>query len=157
MGCMSRITNKAARTLARVSPVYDLARRRVSCSGDDFLPTTREAREILGNASPRPAHCSLPLARDWPDAPEVEATVVVPCFNASKYVVECIGSVLGQKTSRSFEVIAVNDGSTDSTGALLDGVASRNGRLRVIHQANRGFSGARNKGISLARGYHTFR
>lgn len=151
MGQINRIANKMVRILAGVSPIYGFARR-FSSSGCDCLPSAREAREILDVASSRPARCVLPLTRDWPDVHEVEDTVVVPCFNASKHVVERIESVLGQRTSRSFEVIAIEDGSTDDTGNLLDGIAARDGRLRVAHQANRGFSGARNKGISLARG-----
>lgn len=99
-----------------------------------------------------PLIASSPQRGGWPSVPEVEVSIIVPCYNASKYITGCIESILTQKGDHAFEVIAVDDGSTDDTGALLDSVAAQDERLRVVHQANRGFSGARNIGISLARG-----
>lgn len=90
--------------------------------------------------------------RLWPDVPEVYMSVVIPCYNVEKYVGECIASVASQGTSRLYEIIAIDDGSTDETGAILDSISERVTNLRVIHQANQGFSGARNTGISNARG-----
>ena len=151
MNVTQKICYKARRVLLGSRPIYEIAKARTVSGKLVELPNASEAFEILEAASPRPARCMLPEKRDWPVVPEIEGSVIVPCYNASKYVVECIESVLGQKTSRSFEVIAIDDGSTDETGALLDSLA-KDARVRVIHQGNRGFSGSRNTGISLARG-----
>lgn len=76
-------------------------------------------------------------------------SVVVPAFNAEATVMACVESVLRQTVS-DLELIAVDDGSTDATGALLDSMTDA--RARVVHQSNRGLSAARNTGISEARG-----
>lgn len=143
---------KVAKILARMRPIYCMARACAISHKRDDLPDSLEAIAILQAASPRPPHCELPATRGWPSVPEVEVSIIVPCYNASKYITGCIESILTQKGDHAFEVIAVDDGSTDDTGALLDSVAAQDERLRVVHQANRGFSGARNIGISLARG-----
>lgn len=64
---------------------------------------------------------------------------------------ECLESVLAQ-TMTDFEVIAVNDGSEDSTGAILGSYAAGDGRVRVLDQANGGVSAARNAGLDIAKG-----
>jgi hypothetical protein len=74
-------------------------------------------------------------------------SVVIPCFNHGEYLAEAIESALGQ-TMRAFEVIVVNDGSTDDTST----VTRRYPRVRLIEQPNRGLSAARNAGITAARG-----
>lgn len=81
-----------------------------------------------------------------------DVSVIVPCYNSQEYLNECLKSILQQKTNFDFEVIAVNDGSTDDTGSILDAFAKKYNRLRVITQVNKGFSGARNTGISESRG-----
>lgn len=144
--------NKARRLLARVPIIYSAFRKRAVSARSNDLPSSAEALEILRLASPRPPRCELPRCRDWPIVPEVEGTFIVPCYNAAAFLDECIESILEQRTERTFEVIAIDDGSTDNTGLILERFAARDERLRVVHQENRGFSGARNTGISLARG-----
>ncbi|AHE98171.1 glycosyl transferase CpsJ(V) [Thioalkalivibrio paradoxus ARh 1] len=78
-------------------------------------------------------------------------SVIIPVYNAESSLEACLDSVLKQ-TCREFEVIAVNDGSTDRSGAILDAIARSNARLRVLHRPNRGLSAARNAGICMARG-----
>lgn len=111
-----------------------------------------EAISVLESASPRPSGDLDVPPRAWPVEPEVDVSVVVPCYNVERFVEGCLRSVTSQETSRNFEVIAVDDGSTDGTGAVLDSVAASDPRVRVVHQANRGFSGARNRGIAECRG-----
>ena len=152
MNVIQKICYKARKVSLGLRPIYDIAKERAVSSKLVELPNASVAFETLEAASPRPARCMLPKKRDWPTVPEVEGSVIVPCYNASKYVVECVESLLGQKTNRSFEIITIDDGSTDETGALLDGLAAKDARVRVIHQGNRGFSGSRNAGISLVRG-----
>ena len=84
-----------------------------------------------------------------------KASVIVPCWNVEKWVEDAVNSVL-RSTFSDFEVIAVDDGSTDGTGAILERLASADGRVRVVHQANRGLSGARNGGLDVARGEYVF-
>lgn len=78
-------------------------------------------------------------------------SVIVPVCNVERYLPECVESILGQ-TYRNIEVILVDDGSTDGCGSLCDGYAQRDGRVRAVHQANRGLSGARNAGLDVAEG-----
>lgn len=78
-------------------------------------------------------------------------SVVVPVYNVSKYLEECLDSVL-QQSFNDFEVLLVNDGSTDDSLDLLEEVASRDSRVRVFSQFNCGAGSARNRGIELARG-----
>lgn len=78
-------------------------------------------------------------------------SVVVPVYNVSEYLEECLDSVL-QQSFKDFEVLLVNDGSTDGSLDLLEEVASRDSRVRVLSQFNCGAGSARNRGIELARG-----
>lgn len=78
-------------------------------------------------------------------------SVIMPVYNGSKWLGISIPSVLEQ-TVRDFELIVLNDGSTDSSLQVLEEFASQDHRLRVINQENRGPGKTLNKGISLARG-----
>lgn len=78
-------------------------------------------------------------------------SVIVPAYNAGKYLGECLDSILSQ-SYRETEVIVVDDGSTDNTAAVADGYAVADSRLRIIRTPNRGVSAARNTGIEAATG-----
>ena len=78
-------------------------------------------------------------------------SIILPAYNAEKTIAACLDSVLHQ-TCADWELIAVNDGSTDSTGALLDRCAESDARIRCIHQSNGGVAAARNAALPLARG-----
>lgn len=84
-----------------------------------------------------------------------KASVIIPCWNVEKWVEDAVNSVL-RSTFSDFEIIAVDDGSTDGTGAILERLAEEDPRVRVVHQANRGLSGARNSGLDVARGEYVF-
>ena len=84
-----------------------------------------------------------------------KASVIVPCWNVQQWVEDAIRSVLGG-TFCDFEIVAVDDGSTDATGAILDRMASADARVRVVHQTNRGLCGARNSGLDAAKGKFVF-
>lgn len=77
-------------------------------------------------------------------------SVIIPTYNRRRYLAEALESVWSQ-TYRQVEVIVVDDGSTDGTGAWLETYAHRE-RLRYLYQPNQGVSAARNQGIRLARG-----
>ena len=80
-----------------------------------------------------------------------EISIIVPVYKVEKYLNECIDSILAQ-TFTDFELILVDDGSPDGCPALCDAAAAKDSRIRVIHQQNKGLSGARNAGIEIARG-----
>lgn len=78
-------------------------------------------------------------------------SIIIPVYNAGPYIEQCIRSVLDQ-TIREIEIIAVNDGSTDRSAALLDTIAATDVRLRVFHRSNSGVSATRNFGLQQATG-----
>lgn len=78
-------------------------------------------------------------------------SVVVPIYGVEDYLERCLDSLLGQ-TYRRLELILVDDGSPDRCGAICDAYASRDQRIRVIHQQNAGVSAARNNGLGSAGG-----
>jgi len=83
------------------------------------------------------------------DAPLL--SVVVPVFDVEDYLPAALDSVLAQTHAR-LEVVVVDDGSTDSSGAVADDYAARDERVRVVHTANHGLGAARNEGLRHARG-----
>ena len=83
-------------------------------------------------------------------------SVIVPIYNAEKYLDRCFSTILSQ-TFTDFELILVDDGSTDGSGEICDRLAQSDARVRVIHKPNGGVSSARNVGIDMAKGeYITF-
>lgn len=76
-------------------------------------------------------------------------TVIIPAYNAASYIHKAIGSVLAQTVS-DFEILVIDDGSTDNTKAIVEAV--KDDRIRYIYQPNGGVSSARNAGIRNARG-----
>ncbi|KUN86213.1 glycosyltransferase family 2 protein [Streptomyces griseoruber] len=84
----------------------------------------------------------------------VKVSVIVPVYNPGPYIEDCVASLLRQSLPPdAYEVIFVDDGSTDATPARLDALAAEDPRVRVIHQENSGWSGKpRNVGIDAARG-----
>lgn len=78
-------------------------------------------------------------------------SVIIPAYNAEKTIVRACRSVLAQ-TYPNVELIVVNDGSADGTGALLEELAAQHGSVHVLHQENRGVCAARNAGIEASKG-----
>ena len=83
--------------------------------------------------------------------PAPKISVIVPVYKVEKYLPECIESVLAQ-TFTDFELILVDDGSPDNSGAICDAYAERDPRVHVTHKTNAGLSSARNAGMLAARG-----
>ncbi len=83
-------------------------------------------------------------------------SVIIPVYNREKHIVKCIESVLSQ-SFEDFEVILIDDGSSDRSPQICDEYAQKDTRVKVIHKANGGVSSARNEGIKVACGeYITF-
>ena len=112
------------------------------------LPSPEEARALLTALRPDAGSSALTDTPLPPLADEVDVDVIVPAYNMAPYLSACLDSVFSQEAACRFRVIAVDDGSTDESGAILDACADP--RLTVIHQENRGLAGARNRGIEAA-------
>lgn len=89
---------------------------------------------------------------------DIFISVVIPVYNAMPYLTELLNSLEAQDLEHEFyEVIAVDDGSSDFGGEILDVYAKRNSNFRVVHQENSGWAGKpRNVGLDLARGEYVF-
>lgn len=81
--------------------------------------------------------------------------IIIPCYNAEKYIGQCIKSVITQESPYKVLVSVVNDGSIDKTAKILDDILKQNSSkidIEIISQENRGFSGARNTALKKLRG-----
>ena len=84
---------------------------------------------------------------------KVKVSIIVPVYNAEKTLERCINSILRQ-TYAEWEMIIIDDGSTDLSGQLCEQYALQDSRIIVIHQENKGVSAARNVGIDVAKGIY---
>ena len=82
---------------------------------------------------------------------EVQITVAIPCYNGEKTIERCVESILAQ-TYTNYELLIINDGSKDNTPAVIEELAKKDSRIRIITQENRGLSATRNRGIEEAKG-----
>ena len=82
---------------------------------------------------------------------EKKISIIIPIYNVEKYLPACVESIL-QQTYKNLEIILVDDGSPDRCPVICDDLAQKDDRIRVIHQKNKGLSGARNTGIDNAQG-----
>ena len=78
-------------------------------------------------------------------------SVIVPVYNGEEYLSQCLDSLIGQKKP-IYEIVIIDDGSTDGSGEIADRYARENSSVKVIHQENRGISAARNRGLQEATG-----
>ena len=78
-------------------------------------------------------------------------TIVVPVYNVEKYISDCLDSLISQ-TYKNIEIILVDDGSTDMSGAICDRYTTLDARIKVIHKQNEGLGFARNTGLEVAQG-----
>lgn len=78
-------------------------------------------------------------------------TIIVPVYNVAKYIEECIQCVMKQ-TFEMWELLLIDDGSVDRSGAICDAFAAKDDRIIVIHKQNTGVSDTRNIGLDMARG-----
>ena len=81
----------------------------------------------------------------------IDISIIIPVYNAEKYISDCIDSLMHQSHIRS-EIILIDDGSTDHSGAIADEYSRKDNRIKVIHQKNRGASVARNTGLNMSLG-----
>lgn len=84
-------------------------------------------------------------------AKNVKVSIIIPVYNASKTLPECLDSILNQ-TMPEFEAICIDDGSADDSWEILTAYALKDSRIRIIHQENQGPGKTRNHGLELATG-----
>ena len=80
-----------------------------------------------------------------------EISVTVPVYNVEKYLCRCLNLILGQTFKKDYEIICVDDGSTDKSGEISDEYAKSYPNLKVIHQNNQGLSEARNTAMKMIK------
>ena len=78
-------------------------------------------------------------------------SVIVPVYNSEKYIRKCLSTICGQ-TFENIEILLIDDGSTDSSGAICDELSQADERIRVFHTKNSGVSSTRNYGVKEAKG-----
>ena len=78
-------------------------------------------------------------------------SIIIPVYNVEKYLERCVNSVIEQ-SYKNLEIFLIDDGSLDSSGLIADSLANADKRIKVVHQKNKGLSGARNTGIKQATG-----
>lgn len=99
-----------------------------------------------GEQAPRPGAPFEPVVEDGP-----AVSVIMPCYNTERFLAQAMDSVLAQ-TLANIEVVAVNDGSTDSTLSMLEDYAAKDPRIKIITGPNGGYGVAMNKGLDAATG-----
>lgn len=85
----------------------------------------------------------------------MKISIIVPVYNISHYVQDCIDSILSQSFC-DYEILLIDDGSTDESSSLCDKIAETDDRIQVYHKLNRGLSTARNYGVERASGEYLF-
>ncbi|MBQ2610999.1 glycosyltransferase [bacterium] len=85
----------------------------------------------------------------------VEISITVPVYNVEKYLPRCLNSLVNQTFKLDYEIICVDDGSTDNSGKILDDFAQKYPKIKVIYQENAGLSEARNTALKYVTGKYT--
>lgn len=111
---------------------------------ETFSCDPEEALQKLAQVAPSPGSSAITDNQIGPA--KYDLAVIVPAYNAEKWIHACVDSILSQETSYTYQVILVDDGSKDRTPEILDSYADDPGVL-VIHQENKGHSGARNTAL----------
>ncbi len=95
-------------------------------------------------------HNEIKISQNFlPENPEI--SIIVPAYNCQNYIQKCLESLVNQ-TLKEIEIIIINDGSTDSTGTIIDDFAGIDGRIKVVNQTNQKQGAARNRGLEIAKG-----
>lgn len=119
--------------------------------------SVKEASQLLDSFSPRPKGT---CHGDNEYEPDYDLQIILPVYNQEKYLLTCLNSIYQQETTHSFILTIINDGSTDSSEAIIREFINKHKselNIELINQKNKGFSGARNAGLKKIRGkYITF-
>ena len=80
-----------------------------------------------------------------------KVSIIVPVYNVEQYLCQCLDSIMTQ-TMKDIEIICIDDGSTDSSGMIIERYAVLDSRIKVLHKSNEGYGAAMNAGLRLAVG-----
>lgn len=111
-----------------------------------------KVKEFCGYTNKEDPPMGILLCNDN-DNSVVDLSLIVPVYNAKKYIQRCLDSIIRQKTNYNFEVIVINDGFTDGTEDILLAYENYH-NVKIYNQANQGISATRNKGVEYARGVY---
>lgn len=109
-------------------------------SNETYEDSYESAYRKLSDYSSKPVSSSI-CWHKW-SIPKYDLVIIIPAYNSSKWIEQCLNSALNQKTQFNYQVVVIDDGSTDNTGRIIDSYSNNN--LTIIHQENKGYSGARN-------------
>lgn len=118
---------------------------------DKNLPSLEECYRLMNEWEyiyPDPFEKQLTLS----PVTDCDLSLIVPVYNSQDMIRRCVDSLINQKTKYNYQILLIDDGSTDNTAQILDKYAKTNTKIKVIHQENRGISGARNRGITESTG-----
>lgn len=122
----------------------------IICPSDKCKLSVEDAESILRDRG----YVFQPIFPSIPPLKErlCDLSLIVPVYNSESFLPKCLESLCGQKTNCHYEIICINDGSSDGSLRVLEQFAKQYKNLKVYTQENRGISAARNKGIELSTG-----
>ena len=151
-GTVSRATDLMVSRLFKMLPdplFRFLYSKSINKSFDTFsMSDSRERLRVLHDPT---NFSSLPANIERRDQ-NLDITFIIPVYNSTEYLEQSIESIFSQKSLPSFEIIAINDGSTDNSLEVLESIRHNRNELTIISQHNRGQGAARNVGMQFARG-----
>lgn len=129
--------------------VFTILVKNIYRNSNGFIPKD-EAFAMLKDAGYE--FTEFECASDFLNEESMDLSIIVPVYNGECYLRKCLDSIMSQRTSYSYEVICINDGSKDDSLAILEQYRQKYDNITVYSQENAGISAARNKGIELANG-----
>ncbi|MCT0025094.1 glycosyltransferase family 2 protein [Weissella confusa] len=137
---------------------YLLALKRITAT---VLIRNRYAQEALESFSADRVKDAVSSEFKFQKSYDHDVSIILPVYNMEKFIGRALDSLFEIKTTYDLEILVVNDGSTDSSEAIIleklhDAEVEDGVTFRLINQTNKGFSGARNRGIEEARGRYLF-
>lgn len=156
IGAGGLVESKAVRQLFG-APIYKRMLKTEEATTADTHSRGTKATQSDVLEKPAPVAANSKESRDSAEAlTGPKLSVIIPAYNVENYLEACVKSVLKQ-TYRNLQIIIVDDGSTDSSGAIANRLATTDRRVEVVHQENAGLGAARNSGLDVADGeYVTF-
>lgn len=110
-----------------------------------------EKKGLLNSLYPKKDFTSYARSRDFKN--EIDLSIIIPLYNSESFVNKCVDSILLNKTKYVYEIILVDDGSTDKTYEIINDYQSKyQDKIKALHKDNGGASSARNYGLDVARG-----
>lgn len=154
--CRGGISQQLYSRMKRLKKHFASAVKIVACykqyiEGRKVTVSHAEAMQILEEYSPNPKSSAYREKCGIKDTFLYDLSIIIPTYNNGAFLDECLQSVLNQKTNYKYQIIVINDGSTDNTNEILQKY-SESPKIILFSQENQGLSVARNKGIELAQG-----